>query len=65
MKTMRVLKTIPVLSVFLFACNMKQFDPTAHRERYEKERLNSNIKRLPLNEDGTLAKTDTPPAKTE
>ena len=56
MKAVELLKWIPVLSFFLFACNVSQFDPSAHRDRYEKERLNSEIKRMQLTEDGQLPK---------
>lgn len=45
---------LPILVLFFTACDTSQFDPSAHRERYEKERLNSNIKRFQLTEDGRL-----------
>lgn len=63
MKQLVPLKWIPLFCVFLFACDTSQFDPSAHRERYEKERLNSNIKRLQLTEDGRLPEGEQTPAK--
>ena len=57
------LKFIPLLSLVLFACNVDQFDPSAHRERYEKERLNSEVKRMQLTDDGQLPKAEAEPAK--
>lgn len=41
---------------------MSQFDPSRHREKYEKERLNTQVKRFQLTEEGKLpeAKQETP-----
>ncbi len=51
---------IPLLSLFLFACDVSQFDPSAHRARFEKERLNSNVKRMELTDEGRLPVADVP-----
>jgi len=61
-----ILKSIPFLSLFFFAaCNVDQFDPSKHRERYEKERINSGIKRMQLTEDGQLPKAEAAPEHAE
>lgn len=52
------MRTAILLSFFLFACNLDQFDPSAHRERYEKERINSGVKRMQLTDEGQLPKTE-------
>lgn len=43
-----------LLALFLSSCDMSQFDPSAHWDRYEQERINSNVKRFELTEEGKI-----------
>ncbi len=46
--------------VFLLGCDLTQFNPQPHRDRYEKERIVTDQKRPQLTDDGHLPKLETP-----
>ena len=63
MRLVNPLKIFPLLALFLGACDLTQFDPSPHRNRYEQERIVSEQKRVELTDDGQLAKKpETPDA---
>ncbi len=60
MRIARRLKIFPFLIFFLLGCDLTQFNPKPHRDRYEKERIRSEQKLVQLTDDGQLAPA--PPA---